>query len=147
MELDDLDVKILAQLEEDSRVKLKKLARNLKTSITTVNNRIRKLRKEGVIKKFSAEVNYEKLGYEVKAIIGIAINKQDIIKLEKELSRHPSVLCVYDVTGIFDSFIVTRFKSVRDLDNFLKNDLVKESVKQTQTFIVLNTHKEDFKVF
>jgi len=146
MELDTLDYNILHELERDSRTKLKTLARTLRTSITTVNNRIRKLRKEGIIQAFSAKLNYEELGYTVKAVIGVSIQKQHIITFETELSRHPNVTCVYDVTGTFDSVIVTRFRSVRELDSFLKTDLVRPYITETQTFIVLNTRKEDFRI-
>jgi len=56
------------------------------------------------------------------------------------------VFAVYDTTGEWDSFMVARFKSVRDLDSFVKRVLALPDVERTNTSVVLNTVKEELRV-
>jgi DNA-binding Lrp family transcriptional regulator len=141
------DQELLKELEKDSRVRLRVLAKRLNTSITTVHNHLKSLREDGTIKRFSVALDDEALGYKLKAVIGVNISKGQLTEVESVLARFKEVLCVYDVTGSFDAFLVTRFRDIKGLNNFVKKVQKLDFIDRTETFVVLETKKEDFRVF
>src|SRR3989344_3927481 len=80
----------------------------------------RELEKAGIIKGYSAEIDSEKIGYDVHAIIRLQIAKGKLFEVENKIAVHPNVFAVYDVTGEFDALVIAKFKSMKLLDSFLK---------------------------
>ena len=70
-DLDNLDLQILSILMDDSRVTYSQIGKALFVSPGTVHVRVQKLEQMGVIKRQQIVVDYEKLGYDVTAFIGI----------------------------------------------------------------------------
>jgi DNA-binding Lrp family transcriptional regulator len=73
VELDELDKKIIAILQEDSRVPFTKISDILKVPDTTVHFRVRKLRENNVIKAFTVSIPPSSLGYETFALVRISV--------------------------------------------------------------------------
>ena len=142
MKLDDIDIAIMNELVSDAKAPLRSLALKVKTSFVTVMNRIRKLEKEGVIKKYTVELDHEKLGYGVHALIEVRIAKGKLLELEKRIARSPNIYAVYDITGGFDTVLIGRFKSTRTMDSFLKKIQTYDFIERTNTRLILNTIKE-----
>ena len=140
--IDNLDIKILTELQKNARKSLREIAEKLKIAEGTVYNRINKLKKIGVIEKFIPIINYSKLGYDLIAVIGITAEGSHLIEIEKLLAREPNVTAVYDVTGQFDIITVARFKDRQSLSDFVKRIASLEYVKKTYTMLVLNVVKE-----
>ncbi len=136
------DQKLINLLLENSRLSFRELARKAGISVVTVINRVRELEKEGIIKSYTAELDYEKLGYDVLAMILLRISKGKLFEVEKKIAIHPNVFAVYDVTGHFDCLIIAKFNSRKALDIFLKKIQAYDFVERTETSLVLNTIKE-----
>ncbi len=136
------DQKILNLLLENSRLSFRELAKKAGISVVTVINRVRELEKESIIKGYTAELDYEKLGYDVLAMILLRISKGKLFEVEKKISIHPNVFAVYDVTGHFDCLIIAKFNNRKALDVFLKKIQAYDFVERTETSLVLNTIKE-----
>jgi len=143
--MDETDIKILKELVADARVSYNEIARRIRVSVGTIVSRVHNLEKEGVIKGYSAILDAEKMGYDLAAIIEIIISKGRIHELEKEVAKNPNVYGVYDVTGVSNAIALARFKSKRELSEFVKSLLSLEFVDRTLTHVVLGTVKEDFK--
>ena len=146
MGLDKTDIKIIKQLTENGRKSLRKIGKELKLSTVTIGNRFSKLKKEGIIKEFTANIDPQKVGYEITAITAIKANGKNLIDLQEKIAKHPRICGVYDVTGQFDSIVIGRFKNISAMNKFIKNILNTNWIQETQTFIALNTLKEDFRV-
>lgn len=73
LKVDEIDLKILRRLREDSRLAFTKLAENLKIPDTTVHFRVKKLKDLGVIKKFTISISPEKLNYNILSLVKIRI--------------------------------------------------------------------------
>jgi len=131
MELTAKDKKILNVITQNSKLSLREIAKKTGISVVTVMNHIKALEKEGVISKYSARLNYEKIGYDVEVLIEIKI------------SNHPNVFAVYDITGPFDAVVLARFLTRRQMDNFVKTIQTYHFVERTETKLVLNTIKDD----
>jgi DNA-binding Lrp family transcriptional regulator len=142
--LDDIDKEILNLLNEDGRMSYRKISRKLDVSIGTVHNRIEKLMKTGVIKKFVPVIDHDKLGYKLTTVIGVRVKGGVLLNWEDKTAYHKNVLCLYDVTGEFDAIMITKFKDTNDLDEFIKGLLKERDTQRTNTQTVLNIVKEDF---
>jgi len=141
--LDELDLAIIRELVKDGRASYRSLAKKLGISVATVASRVVTLEKSGIIKGYTALVDYEKLGYEITAIIELTISKGKLIEVQRQVAEKPNVSNVYDVTGESDSIIVARFKNREELNKFVKWLLSIPYVERTLTHLVLSIVKED----
>ncbi|MFP3283031.1 MAG: Lrp/AsnC family transcriptional regulator [Nitrososphaeria archaeon] len=146
MDLDDVDMRILSELVENSRRSSREISRRLDLSVGTVAARIKRLRDLGVIRRFTVDLNYEALGYDITVVVDVYISKGNVIDVEREIASIPGVMAVYDVTGDFDAVVLARFKNRSDLSAFTKRMMAMEHVERTNTHVVLNSVKEDFVV-
>lgn len=141
--LDSVDLAIIRELIRDGRASYRSIARRLGISVATVASRVAALEKGGIIKGYTTLVDYEKLGYEITAIIELTISKGKLIEVQRQVAEKPNVSSVYDVTGETDSIIVARFKSREELNKFVKWLLSIPYVERTLTHLVLGIVKED----
>lgn len=146
MELNETDVKILKRLLEDARFSSRQIAKNVGVSVGTVLSRIKKMEDEGLIKGYSAILDHEKLGYQLTVLTEITVAKGRLLETESEIARIPNVCGVYDVTGLTDAIIIAKFRSREDLGAFTKKLLTLPYIERTNTHVVLNTIKENFRL-
>src|SRR5690348_3394190 len=144
MNRDNLDRKLLELLEVDARQSFRDLAKKTSVSVVTVAQRIRKMEEEGIIKGYSAIVNKERIGYGITTITEVTVSKGKLIEVQERIAKMPQVCAVYDVTGVEDSIVVSKFKSRDEVSKFTKELLAIPHVERTNTHLVLNTYKEDF---
>ena len=147
MAIDKTDEKILKNLLVDARLSARQLALKLGMSTVTVLSRIKKLEKQKIVKGYTAILNHEKLGYDLTAIIEIIAKKDRILEVEEKISAMENVCGVYDVTGNTDTLIIAKFKGREELSQFVKNLSAIPNVENTITHVVLNTVKEDFRIY
>ncbi len=141
--LDELDVAILRRLNQDARKSFRDIARELRVSISTVSNSVKRLEAEGVVLGYIPVLDEKRLGYDVLAVIGIRISKGKLLEVQRKIGREDKVVDVYDVTGEYDSVIIARFKNTKELDAFIKRLVAMENVERTYTQVVLNVVKQE----
>jgi len=144
--VDELDLRILSLLQENSRLSYREIARELKVAVGTVYNRVKRMEEEGIIKGFSPVLDYEKLGFGLTAVIGIKAQGRKIIEIEREIARKNQVIIVYDITGEFDIVVVAKFRDRADMNHFVKWLLSLEGVEKTNTSVAMQVVKEDFRI-
>ncbi len=144
--IDEVDRKILKFLIWDARLSYREIARQAKLSTTTVIERLKKMRTNGVIKGYSANLDPRKLGYELSAIIELVAPKLNLMRAMEEITELPNVYAAYHTTGDIDAIIIAKFKSVEELQKFLAGLYDKLDIQRSETRIVLSTLKEDFRV-
>ena len=101
-----LDIEILRALQVDARSSYRDIARKLKISVGTVHSRVKKLEEARVIRGFSVDIDYSKLGYDITALILLQAKGKHLRDVETKLSRIANVCLVYDITGDFDIALV-----------------------------------------
>lgn len=143
VKIDDIDKKILHLLNKDGRMSYREISRKLGVSVGTVHNRVEKLMKNGVIKKFVPVIDHSRLGYKLTAIIGVRVKGGVLRNWEERTAYHKNVLAIYDVTGEFDAILIGKFRDTSELDKFIKGLLRENDVQRTYTQTVLNIVKED----
>ncbi|MGC8555564.1 MAG: Lrp/AsnC family transcriptional regulator [Conexivisphaera sp.] len=147
MDLDETDLRILSELARNSRRSSREIARRLGLSVGTVTSRIERMKEQGIIRRFTVELDPEKLGYEITVVVDVYISKGNVMDVEREIASIPGVMAVYDVTGDFDAVVLARFRTRADLSDFTKRLMSMEHVQRTNTHVVLNSVKEDFVLY
>ncbi|MHA1146619.1 MAG: Lrp/AsnC family transcriptional regulator [Promethearchaeota archaeon] len=140
--LDETDVEILKILSKDARMSFRKIARILNKSPVTITKHENELIDDGIINLYTAELNYERLGYDIIAFIELTIGKGKMLEAEKDIAVHPNIFAVYDVTGTYDAMLLARFKTRRELDALIKKINSYDYVVRTNTHLILNVMKE-----
>ena len=146
MNIKSKDIELLRCLNKNGKASQRELAASTGTALGTVNSHIKNLEKEKIIKGYYAELNPEKVGYNLTAIINLRISKGKIMDLQDSIAKHPQVFGVYDVTGEWDSLVLARFRDRQEMDSFIKTTLSQENVERSNTSLVLNTVKEEPRV-
>ncbi len=140
-EIDNLDVAILHALQKNGRIPFQDIARKQIVSGGTIHVRVQKMTEEGLLKGYTAEVDYEKLGYQLTAFIGINLSHahghNDVIEA---LTKIPEVLEAHYTTGAYSLLIKILAKNPRDLHHFLVDKIqIIPAVQSTETLISLDT--------
>jgi DNA-binding Lrp family transcriptional regulator len=146
MDLKPKDIELLRCLNQNGKASQRELATFTGTALGTVNSHIKSLEKEKIIKGYYAEVNPEKVGFNLTAIINLRITKGKIMDVQSSIAKHPRVFAVYDITGEWDSLILARFKDRQEMDSFIKTTLSQNNIERTSTSLVLNNVKEELRV-
>lgn len=144
--LDETDLKILREYNLDSRQSYHKISEKLGVSVGTVRARTQKLESSRVIKSYTVMLDYEKLGYSLTAITEVTVSKGKLIETEVEIAKWPQVCAVYDITGLTDVLVIAKFRGRDELSAFTKKVLGLPNVERTNTHLVLNSTKEDFRM-
>ena len=140
--IDEIDKKIVNLMILDGDITNRDLSLKCNIALGTVNNRIKKLKKLGIIKKKTITVDYEKLGYMIEVLIDLGIKKGEYQAVAKKLLADPNVFMVMDLTGEYDAEILARFHTKRQLDTFIKKLQQDPSVEDTRTRLVLDVKRE-----
>ena len=146
MDLDATDRDLLAALLEDARISQRGLAKRVGVAQGTITNRLRRLEGMGIIKGYTVLLDAESIGWTMTVITGLTIQKGSMIDVQQQIAADPRVFAVYDVTGDYDSMVLARVRSRKDLDDLTKTVFTLQGVQRSFTQVVLNTVKEDGRV-
>ena len=121
--LDQIDIKLLQLLQENSRLTTKELASSVGLSISPVYERVKRLENEGYIDKYVAILNPEKVNLGLMAYIAIKLTKQSnefATKFISVVQHIPEVTECYSMVGNFD-FLLKVFAA--DMTHYHSNVL------------------------
>ena len=146
-DIDDLDRKIILELQEDARRQFKTIAGKLKVSEGTVKNRVDRLISRGVL-KLEARVDPFALPRRISAIVGVNLKERDHEEKIEEIEKIPGVTSVWNATGRFDLFFEIMVDSLNSLNDVLfRRDLKRiGGISYTETFVVLSSNTKYFKL-
>ncbi|MEL6548686.1 MAG: Lrp/AsnC family transcriptional regulator [Pseudomonadota bacterium] len=119
--IDDLDRKILAELQRDAARSLDEIAKVVSSSKTPVWNRIKKMREAGILKHQTVELDAEALGFEACFFVLIRTSEHDAAWQEKFLTairQRPEVQEAHRLAGDIDYILKVRVANARAYDDF-----------------------------
>ena len=119
--LDEMDRKILAELQDDAGQSLDEIARKVGSSKTPVWNRIKRMRETGVITRQTAVLDPEALGLEACFFVLIRTSEHDADwqrKFLQTLRERPEVLEAHRLAGDIDYILKVRVSNARAYDRF-----------------------------
>jgi len=142
--LDDTDRKILAVLQGDASVRQSYIANLIGCPISTVNDRISRMRNNGTIKNLVANIDASKAGLNVLAFISVLIdwNKSNET-FSAAVKKMPEVLECHNVTGDWSYLLKVRAINNSTLEDLRSNKIKSfPGVTRSETIFVVQTDKE-----
>ena len=97
--LNKTDSALINALNEDGRASQRELASSTKVALGTVSNHLKKLESEKIIRGYIPDIDPEKVGFTLTAVMHVRISKGHIMEVQSSIAEHPRVFGVYDVTG------------------------------------------------
>ncbi len=149
--LDAIDLKILRLLQEDARLTTKELAGRVNLSTTPVFERLKRLEREGFIKKYVAVLDAEKLdlGFEVFCSVKLKQMTRDVAREFTRVIRDiPQVAECYNISGEYDYLLKIRARNMKDYNDFIINVLgTIDAIGSIQSSFVMNEIKHSYGLY
>lgn len=126
MTFDEIDKKLLLFLQEDSKQTTKELSYKLGLSVTAVYERIRKLENTGVISKYVAILDRNKINKDFIVLCHVKLTqhkKEYVLQFEKEVMNLHEVTECFHVSGDYDYILKIGVKDMADYRNFMLSKL------------------------
>lgn len=140
------DLKIISHLRKEGRITLKNISKNTKIPISTIYLRMKDL-KHNAIKKYTAIVDFETVGYGLTAFILIK-TKSERNNVKEHLEKHDNVNSLYEINNGWDYLIEAVFKNIKQIETFVQEIDEKFALKDKQVHYILSIiKKEEFLVY
>ena len=142
--LDRTDRKLLARLQQDGRVSVSQLAREVHLTVTPTLERVRRLEKTGYITGYIARLNAQRLGLGLLAYVEVQLDRTTPDAFERFKSAMlglDEVMDCHMVAGGFDYLLKVRVKSMETYRSFLEQIGTVRGVQQTHTYFVMEEVK------
>jgi Lrp/AsnC family transcriptional regulator, leucine-responsive regulatory protein len=144
--LDRIDLGILRVLREDSRKTLQEIGDSVGLSPTSCWTRIKRLEAEGVIKRYTVDLDPVKLGYRDFVIVQLTLESHSdktLYEFGRVLATIPEIQEAYLVSGDYDYYIRIAVKDTRDYERLLREKLYKiPGIRHSKSHFVLRVLKE-----
>lgn len=144
--IDEKDRKIIQELQKNSRNSTKNIAKNINIPRVTVHDRIKKMEEREIIKKFTVNIDYKKIGLSTEVFIfvsfqsGLDISQRE---LAKRVSKIEGIYEVHIISGEYDLLLKVRGESLEKIGKLVVDKLRKiKGVGRTLTFACFETIKE-----
>ena len=142
-DLDEVDRKILRDLQRDGRSSFKKIGEDAGVSEATVFVRVKKMQDKGIIKSFRAIVEPRAVGKTLTAIVLVRADPKAFPGMLDALKKLDDIYEIYDVTGQYYSILKIITDSTEGLSRIILEIGNIDGVAGTETMIVLRTVKEN----
>ena len=145
-------MEILEILQHDAKTSASDIALMLGLSQSYVEGAIRKLEEDGVIVKYTALVNAEKVGGEsAEAFIEVKVDPQrdrGYDEIARRIYRFPEVKSVYLMSGAYDLAVLLETATMKQISKFVFEKLaVIDGVRSTATHFIMRKYKESGVIF
>ncbi|SNY95489.1 Lrp/AsnC family transcriptional regulator [Flagellimonas pacifica] len=143
--IDEIDLKILRILQEDSKKTTKEIATSLMLTPSPVYERIRQLEKKGYIKKYVALLDKKRLDIPITAVCMVSLryhNEGFIDKFDLQIKKLKEVQECYHMAGKVDFFLKINVTSLDEYHEFVRSKLSKiENIGVLESYFVLKEIK------
>ncbi len=145
--IDLVDLKIVEELGSNGRVRLSELAEIVGLSIPSVSERLDKLQKKGIIKKFTTEVDERRLGFDIQAFVWVRVDSSKHYKSFMEhVLREEEIMECYAVTGEGSHILRVMTHNTASLEDLLSRVQSWPGVLGTNTSFVLSQIKRNTRI-
>ncbi len=147
--VDETDLELLRLLQSDSKLKISELAKEVGKGIATVHSRMKVLKKKGIIRRYAAILEPNKVGRETLAFILVTVRyrvpgRKGVVSQRefcKEIAVHPLVQGVHVISGDYDVLLKVRARNIDEMNRFIV-DFLRElpQVDKTHTMFSMDTY-------
>ena len=140
--IDPIDEKLISVLREDGRATIAELARTVGRSRTSVQSRLERLRRQGVIQGYTARIAPEHAAGAVRAHVMIAVGPKEARTVIAALSKMKQVRILHSVSGDVDLIAIAATATVAEMDEVIDRIGAIGGVERTTSSIILSTKFE-----
>lgn len=144
-QLNELDRKILVELQHDGRLSNVELARRIHLSPPATHARVKRLEERGIIKQYTVVLDRDALGFDLLCFVHIRMQMHELSTLEafqEHMRSLPQVLECHHLTGQFDYVLKVALRNRQELQDFVRRKLVPlKGVSQITTSVLLEEVK------
>ena len=138
-QIDNIDRAILSELMINAKVPYTEIAKKLIVSAGTIHVRMKKMEEAGIVKNSRLHINYELLGFDMTAFLGIYLEKgstyTDVIQ---QLNLIPEIVEAHYTTGVYSIFAKIRCKNTKHMRQILNEEIQSiKGIQRTETIISL----------
>jgi len=138
IDLDRKDFALLDALQQNASQRLEDLARLVKLAPSSVHERLRRLERERVIRRWTVDVDAATLGLDVVAFVGIRATRP-CSELLESIKKIPSIEECHSVAGDLSMILKVRVRNTVALLSLSEHLRQIPGIEQTETTIVLKT--------
>jgi Lrp/AsnC family transcriptional regulator for asnA, asnC and gidA len=113
------DDELLTELQYDANISYVALSKKFKVSDVAVRKRVLKLKKDGIIKRYTIEIDQRKLGYDLTAFIGFDVETESYTSIINELKDWKQVQSIFQTSLDHDFLMECWFRDNDDLTAFI----------------------------
>ena len=147
MALDVIDVKILEVLQENARVSISELSKQVNLSLSAVSERLKKLESGNIIEQYTAVLNSSAMDKELSVIMMISMDDPSSLdEFTKLVSEQDEILECHYVTGEYDYILKITTKNTATLEQLMNRIKSIDNIKRTQTNVILSSLKNKHSV-
>lgn len=150
MKIDSIDKQILTILQQDAQITNVELAKKVGISPPSMLERVKRLEKNGIIKRYVAIVDPMKISKGVFAMVSVSLSAHQLSSVDqftKIIKKLDEVLECYHVAGEEDFILKVAVSSIEEYEKFILSKLTKiNGVNKINTKFVLSTVKYNTKI-
>jgi DNA-binding Lrp family transcriptional regulator len=139
--IDSTDQRLISLLRQDARLPVAALAAKLGVSRGTVNNRLAKLQKAGVVVGFTVQLRPDARPNEIRAWMAIEVEGNQTREVIANLLGEPGVGALHDTNGRWDLLAELRASTMSELSQVLERIRLLRGIRGTETSIHLATYR------
>lgn len=139
--MDDTDRRLIALLRENSRLPVASLAAILGLSRATVQSRLDRLIRDGIITGFTIKLRPESEPEQVRAVMMIEIEGERSEHILKALRALPEIAAIHTTNGRWDLVVELETGSLDSFDKALRRIREMKGIASSETSLLLSTHK------
>lgn len=121
--MDEIDRRILDIMREDAKMPYYRIAERVGIGTTTVHSRIQKLLNRGIIERFSAVVDYEKVGYDAFVVLGLSVEPDRIEEVARKIAAYDEVQMVGVTAGDHDIVVELLGEDTKTIGRFINEKI------------------------
>ena len=145
--MDNIDKKISNLIQKNGRLSSAEIAAAVGVSVSTANERVRRLTSTGIVQDWRAVLNPKNVGASLCALIMIDVNYEGEADTTKSLSSFKEIQEIHHISGAHSYLLKIRVTDTDALQKFLSEKIKPlKGVTSTESFIVLDTVKETTEV-
>lgn len=133
--VDSIDKKLLEILKENARLSFADLGRKINLSPSAVRERVQKMEDIGVIKKYSIQIDNQKIGYDIEAFILLKVFQGQLKHVIQQITKFPQVTEAHRITGSQNIHLKVVLKNQLELQNLIDQLM---SLGDTNTSLILS---------
>ncbi len=129
---------IISHLRKNSRSSLGSISEKIEMPISTIYDKISRFNNDKIIMKFTALIDFKKLGYHHHVKIVLQVPRFQKQSLQDFLINHQAVNSIHEINGGFDFMIETIHKDVKEYLEFIETLNESFAITEKQEFLIVN---------